>query len=259
MLHDEAFSLPGGLPAPGPDDQSLEGAHEVSARPRSTVKETSFRIGVAGDPRRPGWASQRCSTRKIGSFRSFDIPSDPVRAWEATSFLLITVPLLLAILSSSPELNCPVVEKSIGSEKPAWPRRPSCDQWVRVAGIGASRASLSIDSSYVPRDAALLRGRGGRAPAGRAGHQGPAAPRLEGRILQGAAIREAHAPRSWSGVGVHGVRCVVARRSVCPPEKNTIPGTAAGTWRRSTRRVAVATSATDAWTGLSFLGTTMLA
>ena len=34
-------------------------------------------------------------------------------------------------------------------------------------------------------------------------------------------------------------RCAVASSSVCPPERNTIPGTAAGTWRRKQRTVAL--------------------
>ena len=67
------------------------------------------------------------------------------------------------------------------------------------------------------------------------------------------------APRAWSARpyendSCHGCgpslfiasRCAVASSSLWPPERNTMPGTAAGTRRGSTATVASATSSTDA-------------
>ena len=54
-------------------------------------------------------------------------------------------------------------------------------------------------------------------------------------------------------------RCAVAFSSVWPPERNTTPGSAAGTVRLRTRSVRSATSATPAWRAFSLPETTMLA
>ena len=53
-------------------------------------------------------------------------------------------------------------------------------------------------------------------------------------------------------------RCAVAASSDWPPERNTMPGCAAGTVRLSTRTVRSATSSTPAWRELSLPDTTML-
>src|SRR5206468_3297072 len=48
------------------------------------------------------------------------------------------------------------------------------------------------------------------------------------------------------------LRCSVACRSVCPPERKTRPGTAAGTTRFMQRTVTSATSCPEACCGQSF-------
>src|ERR671919_942080 len=54
------------------------------------------------------------------------------------------------------------------------------------------------------------------------------------------------------------LKCAVAASSDCPPERNTMPGCAAGTVRLSTRTVRSATSSTPAWRALLLPETTML-
>ena len=60
-----------------------------------------------------------------------------------------------------------------------------------------------------------------------------------------------------SQFGLIAFRCAVATRSAWPPDKKTMPGTAAGTWRRKQRSVAAATSITEAWLAHSLPDITM--
>ena len=82
-------------------------------------------------------------------------------------------------------------------------------------------------------------------------------PGVQHRRLQRAAVGEAQLPRL--GRPPVDARPGARRLQVgLPPERKTIPGTAAGTVRRSTPIVASATCSGSAWTGQSFPGSTML-
>src|SRR5215475_6376744 len=62
----------------------------------------------------------------------------------------------------------------------------------------------------------------------------------------------------WGPMAFIALRCSVALSALWPPDKNAIPGTAAGTVRLKQRSVRSATSSTPACLGLSFPDTTML-
>ena len=107
-------------------------------------------------------------------------------------------------------------------------RRRPADQWNVI-----SAAAPSIDSSYLPSAAALLqRARWWSACCPACTPAALTAPRLERRVLQGASIGEAELPRLRPAPALIALRCAVASRSLCPPERKTMPGTAAGTCRR---------------------------
>jgi hypothetical protein len=72
---------------------------------------------------------------------------------------------------------------------------------------------------------------------------GLAAPRLQRGRLERAAVRERELPRPPPSSFIFE-RWAVASSSLWPPDRNTTPGTAAGTTRGSSRRVASATCVT---------------
>ena len=67
-------------------------------------------------------------------------------------------------------------------------------------------------------------------------------PGLQGRGLQGSAIRESQGPRLQQGALVMALRLMDASSSLWPPDRKVIPGTAGGTVRRSAVTVAMAIS-----------------
>src|SRR5262249_54562284 len=82
-------------------------------------------------------------------------------------------------------------------------------------------------------------------------------PRLQRWILQGARVRKLTC-HGWGPMAFIALRCSVALSALWPPDKNAIPGTAAGTVRLKQRSVRSATSSPPACLGLSFPDITML-
>src|SRR6266702_7042689 len=144
-----------------------------------------------------------------------------------------------------------------------WQQRPPCHggtaPWLQAlhicaitGGLQAAAFAVSMSSVYLPKRALLL-------------HQA----RWWNACCASATFAEspfqalstgACKARPKEKLNCHGrslrrfiaLRCSVACRSVCPPERKTRPGTAAGTTRFMQRNVAAATSCTEACLGQSF-------